>query len=888
MSNAPSTHSGNLEVDEENREGCARLDERPVEVNTQAAIRLLRQHFSTGQSDHAAEVSHVLGTISRLNEGQRPVGGGQVLSANDTGAPRRNPLSGCTVADVQTVAQQIADHQASSSVETNVHQNHQGRQPENGLQQDVFDRSAAARRGLNAEQQGAFAQRVDWCEARSLHTNDPYHHPAPEELLLLVHGGPGTGKSYFANTLAQALPAGRISFAATTGVAATAFPEGRTLHNLLALPINMSKMRPLTLQNKAAVEDNLRLTTPSLAAWVVVIDEISMMGPEHLSAIAARLQEVGDASIAFGGFAVVLMGDFYQLTAVGSQPLYASVLNLSFERGQQVSLGAELFRTFRLVEFTQQMRAAECQTQQLLVDSFRQCEHPIKRVHFRHLRQLTSEDVLRDPSWLDAVIVTPGNQVRNAINKDAIQRLGHRLGVPVFRWRLPLTDASARQLPVDLQDQLYDHCTEAWGYFVVSAPAYLDFNLKPTLGLANGTACRLYSVVLDPSCDTDQFRDDYACAQPGQFVDIRVPHTVNVQLVESAARGWPSTVSTVEGVFPPVVPLPGKGKNTFALGPKVFEHGHKKKKIRALSAFTSGFDLSFSVTYHKVQGKTVSKVILCVNKASRELGHLTTQALYVGLTRVRRNDDMRIFPLAAGQSLDHLLRLKIDPRISQWRRHYDSSGMWRSSSHAISTHLATQRLDDQVVVDTPTPMEVEVHIDDINVRSWVRQDDRDAGETPALLGIAIQRSPSASAEIDAPPVDLVGPLDRLQGGLPPLAWGSPLDETFSWLFVPVIRAALHLDGEREYEAEVLAGPEQWFFWTNAYAGDFLRRGITAESLTFQPNGYLGSEHQERLLFTQSTGHDIQGESTVDLQVQNTLFMFGATARGRALQDRFPP
>ena len=91
MSNAPSTQSGNLEVDEENREGCARLDEPPVEVNTQAAIRLLRQHFSTGQSDHAAEVSHVLGTISRLNEGQRPVGGGQVLSANDTGATTQKP-----------------------------------------------------------------------------------------------------------------------------------------------------------------------------------------------------------------------------------------------------------------------------------------------------------------------------------------------------------------------------------------------------------------------------------------------------------------------------------------------------------------------------------------------------------------------------------------------------------------------------------------------------------------------------------------------------------------------------------------------------------------------------------------------------------------------------
>ena len=61
----------------------------------------------------------------------------------------------------------------------------------------------------------------------------------------------------------------------------------------------------------------------------------------------------------------------------------------------------------------------------------------------------------------------------------------------------------------------------------------------------------------------------------------------------------------------------------------------------------------------------MSKVILCVNKASHELGHLTTQALYVGLMRVRRNDDMRIFPLAAGQSLDHLLRLKVNPQIGQ-------------------------------------------------------------------------------------------------------------------------------------------------------------------------------------------------------------------------------
>ena len=96
--------------------------------------------------------------------------------------------------------------------------------------------------------------------------------------------------------------------------------------DLLALPMDMGQMRPLTVQNRAALENNLRLTTPSLATWVVVIDQVSIMGPEHLSAISTCLKEVGNACIDLGGFAVVLMGDVYLLSAVGSQPFYASAL----------------------------------------------------------------------------------------------------------------------------------------------------------------------------------------------------------------------------------------------------------------------------------------------------------------------------------------------------------------------------------------------------------------------------------------------------------------------------------------------------------------------------------------------------------------------------------
>ena len=75
--------------------------------------------------------------------------------------------------------------------------------------------------------------------------------------------------------------------------------------------------------------------------------------------------------------------------------------------------------------------------------------------------------------------------------------------------------------------------------------------------------------------------------------------------------------------------------------------------------------------------------------------------------------------MAASQSLNHLLHLKVDPQIGQWRRHYDSADLWRRlSSNAISAILASQPLDNQVVLNTPAPMEVDVNqLDGISLDS---------------------------------------------------------------------------------------------------------------------------------------------------------------------------
>merc|ERR1711965_31796 len=55
------------------------------------------------------------------------------------------------------------------------------------------------------------------------------------------------------------------------------------------------------------------------------------------------------------------------------------------------------------------------------------------------------------------------------------------------------------------------------------------------------------------------------------------------------------------------------------------------------------FDLGFAITYHKVQGQTMGKVILFLHKrTTKQLAPLQWESLYVAYTRVKRGDDIRV------------------------------------------------------------------------------------------------------------------------------------------------------------------------------------------------------------------------------------------------------
>ena len=133
------------------------------------------------------------------------------------------------------------------------------------------------------------------------------------------------------------------------------------------------------------------------------------------------------------------------------------------------------------------------------------------------------------------------------------------------------------------------------------------------------------------------------------------PLSINVILINDVEQ-WPEAQSLMEGSV--VVPIMPERKRQKARSLQV------KGASEVFKFFDFGFELAFAVTYHKVQGMTLPKIILDFNGD----GHatLTAAQVYVGISRVRRIEDIRILPLRDG-SVKKLKDLEFRKEILAWR-----------------------------------------------------------------------------------------------------------------------------------------------------------------------------------------------------------------------------
>jgi hypothetical protein len=98
---------------------------------------------------------------------------------------------------------------------------------------------------------------------------------------------------------------------APTGVAAFNI-KGMTIHAALFLPVKTNSCAPLTVEKLNTLKSRLE------NVQLVIIDEISMVGPNILLAIHKRLSEIKGTpdDVLFGNVSILAVGDFYQLPPV--------------------------------------------------------------------------------------------------------------------------------------------------------------------------------------------------------------------------------------------------------------------------------------------------------------------------------------------------------------------------------------------------------------------------------------------------------------------------------------------------------------------------------------------------------------------------------------------
>lgn len=237
--------------------------------------------------------------------------------------------------------------------------------------------------------------------------------------------------------------------------------------------------------------------------------------------------------------------------------------------------------------------------------------------------------------------------------------------------------------------------------------------------------------------------------------------------------------------------------------------------------------LAFALTINKSQGQTIPTVGLFLPRPVFSHGQL-----YVGLSRVGDPADVRVVILPV------------------------------PGTQGSSTHLPG------VFTRNVVYREIFPHL---------RSTFPTAGPDPPRID-----PPAAPSRPPSPPPSLLPPAPLLFLPPAPLHYGDRFAATASWLFVPLIRAALALEPlQHVYAAEAFVPPWLWRGAVSLFAADFSARGVVAVDLPFMADGYIAAQFQEFLLYPVSI---LPGQSTVPANhiIRSQLDVVASIARTPAI------
>lgn len=424
-------------------------------------------------------------------------------------------------------------------------------------------------------------------------------------LLMLVLGTAGTGKSFLIRAMAQLL-GNQCILTATTGIAGFLI-GGITSHSALQLPVQAQNKRELSGTSLTQLQHRLK------DVQYIIVDEVSMLGQRTMEWVDKRLKQAsGYHDTPFGGYSLILIGDFAQLPPVGDRALFISPTDTE-------SHGYFLYRLFQTVVILDEMVRQE----------------GTENTNFRNLLMRLRDGCSTKQDWMDILARTPSNATntkdfadathlfytKEDVTKFNIQKL-HQLSSPKACINAIHSCSSAASAKADDASGL-----EPTIHLATGAKVMLTRNIWQQAGLCNGATGTVESIL-------------YAEGH-------RPPNLPIAVLV---------TFSDYSG--PPF--LPAKPK-CIPVTPFTFEwyNNHSKR----LSRQQIPLRLSYAITIHKSQGQTLKKAVIDIGHRERAAG--TT---FVAISRLKSLQDGLFQPMPY-ERLENIGKLKsLQKRIAEEQR----------------------------------------------------------------------------------------------------------------------------------------------------------------------------------------------------------------------------
>ena len=467
-----------------------------------------------------------------------------------------------------------------------------------------------------------------------------------DQLLMLLHGQPGSGKTFFVERVRDHTNL-RMKITASSGLAGMSL-GGTTLDWLMGFGYT---------SNSTADLDTL--TSRFKGVELLVIDEISMIGCRKLLKVDTLLKKVFNDTRPFGGLHILLVGDFAQLPAIKQTTIINAMVNSTKTHSEQSDLEMQveaLFGLFTKYELRGFKRSEDCRKLRKLLRKFRDYENTEPTLSENDLERIgiLSKEVFRkDPEFRDATILVTTRRERDAINMRSGREWAKEHGVPVY-WYF---QRASRRTEDPLEADHYAHsmskfCCGVRAFFIPGANCMLKVNTAPSAGYANGSQGRMIGVVHDDS--------NYVLpsGSPGEMIMIPPPSFFIMEVHHK-----------VKGNVKRKTILPCKRQET------KLEY-YRNGKECCYRCWSNMVVLTFALTVHETQGQTLRRIILLLGRLpGMNVGKITWSLVYVALSRTKKLSHIKLFPTGSSKYYHsmyfaHLLKLSMPGNLKKWHRSY--------------------------------------------------------------------------------------------------------------------------------------------------------------------------------------------------------------------------